>query len=315
MKSRHRKNLIVGIFVTIGLTIFIVTIYLVGKKENIFGSPVKVSAIFEDVQGLREGDKVRLSGIDIGNVSSLSFMQDNHVFVQMNLDAELVKFVMKDSRVTIGSEGLMGSKVVMIIPGSMTSQPVNEFDTLVTVEQVSIDDILIEVNKSSENIAIVSSELISITQKINRGDGVFGKIFTDTTFTANMDDASDNIARITTNLNELGSAGQNMDEIANNIREITEKINQGEGIFGRMFTDTALTNNLFLTSKNLQETSNSLSTLAAKLSNDSSALNMFINDPSFADSLSGCSRRRKSRGPTKNNQQNPNSPRKTKNKF
>jgi phospholipid/cholesterol/gamma-HCH transport system substrate-binding protein len=310
MKSRHRKNLIVGIFVTIGLTIFIVTIYLVGKKENIFGSPVKVSAIFEDVQGLREGDKVRLSGIDIGNVSSLSFMQDNHVFVQMNLDAELVKFVMKDSRVTIGSEGLMGSKVVMIIPGSMTSQPVNEFDTLVTVEQVSIDDILIEVNKSSENIAIVSSELISITQKINRGDGIFGKIFTDTTLTRNLDDATRNISYITENLydisekvnqgqgivgklfadsmltSELGSAGQNMDEIANNIREITEKINQGEGIFGRMFTDTALTNNLFLTSKNLQETSNSLSTLAAKLSNDSSALNMFINDPSFADSLS-----------------------------
>jgi hypothetical protein len=77
-----------------------------------------------------------------------------------------------------------------------------------------------------------------------------------------------------------------MDEIANNLREITEKINKGEGIFGRMFTDTSLTNNLFVTSQNLQETSNSLNTLAAKLSNDSSALNLFINDPTFADSLS-----------------------------
>ncbi len=310
MKNRHRKNLIVGIFVTIGLTIFIVTIYLVGKKENIFGSPMKVSAIFEDVQGLREGDKVRLSGIDIGNVSSLSFMWDNHVFVQMNLDAELVKFVMKDSRVTIGSEGLMGSKVVMILPGSVDSQPVTEFDTLKTIEQVSIDDIIIEVNKSSENIAIISNELISITQKINRGDGIFGKIFTDTTLTRNLDDASRNISNITENLyniskkvnqgqgivgkmfadtvltSELGNAGQNMDEIANNIREITEKINQGEGIFGRMFTDTALTQNLYITSTNLQATSKDLSTLASKLSNDSSALNMFINDPNFADSLS-----------------------------
>lgn len=309
MKNRYRRNTIVGIFVTIGLTIFIVTIYLVGKKENIFGSPVKVSAIFEDVQGLREGDKVRLSGIDIGNVSSLSFMDNNRVFVQMNMEAEQVKYVMKDSRVTIGSEGLMGSKVVMIIPGSPASGPVSEYDTLATVEQVSIDDILIEVNKSSENIAIVSNELISITQKINRGDGMFGKIFTDTILTRNLDDATRNISYITENLYdisqkvnqgqgivgklfadtaltaELGSTGKSVDEIAGNLREITDKINQGEGIFGRMFTDTALTHNLYVTSTNLQSTSKDLSTLASKLSNDSSALNMFINDPNFADSL------------------------------
>ena len=309
MKNKHRRSLTVGIFVTLGLTIFIFTIYVVGIKENIFGSPVKLAAIFEDVQGLREGDKVRLSGITIGNVSSLSFMNDNRVFVLMNLESEQVRFVRKDSKVTIGSEGLMGSKVLMIIPGNISSGIVSEYDTLLTIEQVDIDDILIEVNKSSENIAIVSNELISITQKINRGDGIFGKIFTDTTLTANLDDATRNISYITQNLYQLsdkvnqgqgivgmlftdttltagiGDAGRNMDEIASNLRSITEKINKGEGIFGRMFTDTVLTNKLFITSENLQTTSKSLMGLAEKLNNDSSALNLLINDPNFADSL------------------------------
>ena len=309
MKDKHRKSLIVGVFVTLGLTIFILTIYIVGKKENIFGSPVKVAAIFEDVQGLREGDRVRLSGIAIGNVSSLSFMNDNRVFVLMNLESEQVRFVRKDSKVTIGSEGLMGSKVLMIIPGNISSGIVAEFDTLQSIEQVDIDDILSEVNTSSQNIAVVSNELISITQKINRGDGIFGKIFTDTTLTANLDDATRNISYITQNLHELsdkvnqgqgivgmlftdttltagiGDAGRNMDEIAANLRSITEKINKGEGIFGRMFTDTILTNKLFITSDNLQTTSKSLMGLAEKLNNDSSALNLLINDPTFADSL------------------------------
>jgi phospholipid/cholesterol/gamma-HCH transport system substrate-binding protein len=309
MRNKQRKSLIVGIFVTLGLAIFIVTIYLVGKKENLFGSPVTIAAIFEDVQGLREGDNVRMSGIDIGTVRSLSFIEDNRVYTEMSLEADQVMYVKKDSRVTIGSEGLMGSKVVMIIPGKVTAPPVAEFDTLATVEQVDIDDILFEVNKSSENIAIVSNELISITRKINRGDGIFGKIFTDTTLTQNLDDATRNISYLTENLyslseqvssgqgivgklfadtsltSEIGAAGANFDEITNNLREITGKINKGEGIFGRMFTDTALTKNLYMSSKNLQETSGSLMLLAERLNNDSSALNLLIDDPAFADSL------------------------------
>ena len=309
MKNKQRRSLIVGVFVTVGLAIFILTIYIVGMKENIFGSPIKVSAIFEDVQGLREGDKVRLSGINIGNVSSLSFMEDNRVFVLMNLESDQAKYVSKDARVTIGSEGLMGSKAVMIIPGSAGSKKVTEFDTLHSVEQVSIDDILIEVNKSSENIAVISQELISITRKINRGDGIFGKIFTDSSLTMNLDNAARNISDITKNLYDLsdkvnrgqgivgklfadtmltagiGDAGRDMGEIATNIREITEQINKGEGIFGRMFTDTVLTNKLFHTSENLQTTSTSLMGLAEKLNSDSSALNLLINDPTFADSL------------------------------
>ncbi len=309
MRKKERKGLIVGIFVTIGLTIFIATIYIVGKKENIFGSPVKVSAIFEDVQGLREGDKVRLSGIEIGNVGSLSFMNDNRVFVMMNLESEQVQYVQRDSRVTIGNEGLMGSKVIMIIPGSITSGSVAEFDTLRAVEMVDLDDILSDVNKTSQNIAVVSKELISITQKINRGDGIFGKIFTDTSLTMNLDNAARNISDITANLNELsekinqgqgivgklfadttltkgfGDAGKNMDEIAINLREITDKINQGQGVFGKMFTDTVLTNKLSITSENLKITSTSLTGLAEKLNSDSSALNLLINDAAFADSL------------------------------
>ncbi len=309
MNNKQRKNLVVGVFTITGIFLFILAIYLIGKKEYLFGSPVKISAIFSDVKGLREGDKVRLSGIDIGTVNSLAFMKDNRVFVQLNIDQHHVTFLKKDSHVTIGSEGLMGSKVVMIIPGSTEADPVSEYDTLETIEQVDIDDILREVNKSSENIAIVSNELISISQKINRGDGIFGKIFTDTTLTTNLDDATRNISFITENLyelsqkvnqgkgivgklfadtlltRELGNAGKDVDEIAKNLKEITDKINKGEGIFGRMFTDTSLTNNLFITSQNLQSTSKSLSSLADKLNNDSSALNMLIDDPSFADSL------------------------------
>lgn len=309
MKNKHRRTLIVGLFVTLALTIFIISIYLVGRKENIFGSTISVSAIFDDVKGLREGDKVRLSGIDIGTVNSIWFLSDNRVIIQMNLIEEAVEFVRKDARATIANEGLMGSKVVMILPGSLMSKPVIEADTLETIEQVDIDDIMRDVKRSSENISVVSNELISITQKINRGDGIFGKIFTDTSFTQNLGATSENITQITRNLiglsdkvnqgqgivgklfadtiltGQIDSAGHNLNQIALNILEITEQINKGQGVFGRLFTDTALTSNLYLSSKNMEATTKNLMDLTAKLNNDSSALHLFIDENDFADSL------------------------------
>lgn len=309
MNIKQRRNFTVGVFVILAILLFIIAVYLIGKKEYLFGSPAKISAVFYDVKGLKEGDKVRLSGIDIGTISFLDFMADNKVLVEISIDRRQLNHIPGDSHVTIGSQGLMGSKVAMIIPGSRDSGPVNEFDTLSAVEQIDIDDIIREVNRSGKNIAIVSEELVNITQKINRGDGVFGKIFTDTTLTVNLDNAIRNISEITENLyditdlinrgqsiigkifadtsltSEIGSAGQNMDEIASNLREITDKINKGEGIFGKMFTDTSLTQNLYLTSKNLLSTTNSLSDVAEKLNNDSSALGLLIDNPSFADSL------------------------------
>ncbi|MCF8226280.1 MAG: MlaD family protein [Bacteroidales bacterium] len=309
MKDKHRKNLLVGIFVALGFLIFISTIYLVGKKENIFGSTANVYAIFKDAKGLRAGDKVRLSGIDIGTVSTIGFLEDNRVIVSLSLEQETIKYLKKNALATIANEGLMGSKVVKILPGTITEDPVGRNDTIKTIEQIDIDDIMQKINESSENITVVTEELIDITQKINRGEGIFGKIFTDTTFTQNLDESSKNIAVITSDFVDLidkvnrgqgivgkifadtaitadiDSAGQNINEIALNIMKITDKINQGEGIFGRLFTDTSLTNNLFASSQNLEIATSNLKKLSAKLTNDSSALNLFINDTTFKDSL------------------------------
>jgi len=309
MKDKQRKNILVGLFVTLGFIIFVTAIYLVGKKENLFGSTITASAIFKDAKGLREGDVVRLSGINIGTVSSVGFLNDNLVMVKLSLEKEDARFVKEDSKATIANEGLMGSKVVMILPGSIGAPSLNEMDTLETVAQVDIDDIIREVNKTSENIAVVSRELIDITQKINRGEGIFGKIFTDTTFTQNLDDVSRNIALLTNDLvnistkvnqgqgivgkiftdtvvtADIDSAGQNINQIAVNLMEITDKINQGEGIFGRLFTDTTLTNNIYVSSQNLEASTRNLMKLTGKLTGDNSALDMFVNDTAFADSL------------------------------
>lgn len=309
MKEKQRRHVIVGIFVVFGISLFVSAVYLIGTKEYLFGRPYKIFAVFSDVKGLQVGDKVRMSGIDIGTVSALSFTEANKVLIQLNIEQEQFTYINSESIATLGSQGLMGAKVVKILPGKNLDVPVQESDTLKTIEQIEIDDIIREVNKSSGNLSLVSEQLVSITQKINRGDGVFGKLFIDTTLMENLDETISNLSLITYNFNklservnrgegivgklfadtsltkEIDKAGANVDQITMNLMEITDKINRGEGVFGKIFTDTSLTKNLSGTSENLLLATSNLVELSYVLNNDSSALNLLLNDPSFADSL------------------------------
>jgi phospholipid/cholesterol/gamma-HCH transport system substrate-binding protein len=299
----------VGLFVTIAIAIFIAAIIIVGRDQNLFKSTLKISTTFKDVKGLKIGNNVRFTGIDVGTVVDMVIVSDTTVRVELSIEKDVAHFIRKNSLATIGNEGLMGNKIMILLPGSEGSPSIEEGDLLRSLEPIEIDDIMKEVQSSAEKINVVSNNLIGITEKINRGDGVFGKIFTDTSITSNLDRTAFNAVKISQNLNEisqkvnsgegflgklfidtvfsaqLDTAGATITAISNNIMEITNKINQGEGIFGRLFTDTSITNNLYLTSKNLESTTRNLYDLTEKMNTEGNAVNTLIADSTFSDSL------------------------------
>ncbi len=316
MREKKEYSLRLGIFITIAIALFVAAIYFVGKKQNLFVSDVKVIAIFNDVYGLTVGNNVLFSGIDVGTVSNIKILSENEVRVELSIQQNVTPFIKKNSIATIGSEGLMGNKTVLIIPGPTEENSIKEGDTLQILKPINIDDILVEIKNSSQNITAVSENLVEITNKINRGEGIFGKIFTDTTFTNNMDKASKNAVLITKNINEISEkvnqgegiigkmladtlfsknlsiTSENLVSVSGNLEGISGKINKGEGIFGRLFTDTTLTQNLYTSSQNLNESSKdigeitkNLKEITEKINNGNGLINKLLVDSAFADSV------------------------------
>lgn len=315
MKLKKRDSLRLGIFITGGIILFIMAIYIIGRDRNLFGSNFMVTAVFSDVKGLKVGNNVRFSGIDVGTVSDIYIISDSSVRVELIIEINARKFIKTDSKATIGTEGLMGNKVINILPGTDSTSIENNC-VLQTIDAVELDDILGSFMVSSENIEVVSENLVDITNKINRGEGMFGKVFTDTIFTKNMDITSNNITQITKNLAEIsyklnqgeGIIGKmladsafshNLDltsekilEVSNNLSEISRKINQGKGVFGQFFVDTAssermiqLTRDLNITSRNASEISSNLVEITEKINTGHGTINKLITDSIFADSL------------------------------
>ncbi len=309
MKRKTGNSRKLGFFITLGVILFIVAIYFIGTKQNLFKQNVKVSAVFSDVKGLRVGGNVRFTGINVGTVSELTILSDSTVKVELSIDQQVIRFIKKNSMATIASEGLLGSKIVVLLPGSPDEKPIEEGETLPTLEPVEIDDILREIQTSSERISSVSYNLIEITEKINRGEGIFGKIFTDTTMTYNLTQASRNLRDISENIkqgegligklfadtsfaNNLDTTGQFLSDFSSNLAEITNKIERGEGIFGRFFTDTTLTQNIYIASKNLNKSTENLGYVTAnligvtdKMNKGEGVFSKMLVDSTFADSL------------------------------
>jgi phospholipid/cholesterol/gamma-HCH transport system substrate-binding protein len=118
MKNSIANKIKLGMFISLGIAVLIITIYFIGERQQLFRNTFHLSGVFKDVAGLQAGNNVRLSGINVGTVENISLVSDTSVRVDFIIDENTRKFIKKDAVATIGSEGLMGNKVLIITPGT-----------------------------------------------------------------------------------------------------------------------------------------------------------------------------------------------------
>jgi phospholipid/cholesterol/gamma-HCH transport system substrate-binding protein len=193
MKKTIGNKLKLGIFVTITVALFIAGIYFVGKKQQLFNDTFRISAVFKDISGLEVGNNVRFSGINVGMVEDIRQITDSTVQVDMIIDEDTRKFMKKKAKAIIGSDGLMGNKLVIIIPGPACKQTLADNDVIATAQTVSMDDLLIKIKITTDNAATLTGDLSAIIGSIRSGKGTIGRLLMDTSMAQNVNEALINI--------------------------------------------------------------------------------------------------------------------------
>ena len=191
-----------GFFSVAALIIAIAAIYYIGKQKNKFGSVLHVSALFNSVSGLKIGSNVRLGGIDVGTVDGISLVTDTSVQVDMIIQRKVQRFIKKDAKASISSEGLMGDKVISITAGTPGQQPIAEGDSLPTLKPIETDQIMASLKVSADNAAVITGNLADISSRINSGKGALGKLLHDTTLSSNISSTMKNLKKSSEGLSE-----------------------------------------------------------------------------------------------------------------
>ena len=211
MKKNANYIFKLGMFVTVGLLLLVAAVYVIGAQKNLFNPTFRVKTIFRNVSGLKIGSNVRFSGINIGTVDFIQIETDTTVKVEIIIQQEVQKFIRKDSRASIGSEGLMGDKILVITPGSIEEQQAVENDFLISEAPIDMDEIMASVKVSAENLEIITDQMAAITYNINHGNGAISKLIKDDKFANSINKTMSNL--------EAGSKSmsENMEAAKSNI--------------------------------------------------------------------------------------------------
>jgi phospholipid/cholesterol/gamma-HCH transport system substrate-binding protein len=225
-----------GMFVMIGLALLTSTIYWVGKQKNLFGSTFHLTSEFKTVSGLKVGNNIRFSGINIGTVDRIELITDTSVMVGFVIRKKYQRFIKTDARASIGSDGLMGDKVLTIFPGIATnnasSKSVKNNDQIASKNAIEMSDVMSTMKTSVDNAAIITTQLAEFSSKMNNGDGALSKLISDKEFASslkntfsNLEASSNEFASFTNKLNN-GALGVALDSTMSNIQSATKGLSE-----------------------------------------------------------------------------------------
>ncbi|WP_188050652.1 MlaD family protein [Flavobacterium sp. GP15] len=243
MKKESGYQWKLGMFVIIGLVLFVGTIYFVGKQKNLFGSTFELYSKFNSVSGLEIGNNVRLSGINIGTVDDIDFLNDTLVIVRLVIKDEVRQFIKKDAIASISSDGLMGDKVLVISAGKKSNVIVEDKDQIASKRAIEMDDLMVSVKKSVDNAAVITAELAQFSYNMNNGNGALSKLISDEQFgnsikgtILNLEKSTTEFKRFTVNMNNGKGAlsklvgdermGKSVDSSLTNVKTATKGLNE-----------------------------------------------------------------------------------------
>jgi len=270
--SSNTRPVIVGLFVFVGILILIGGILTVGNLHATFIKKMKITSVFNDVNGLLPGSNIWFSGVKVGTVKSLRFYGKSQVVVELNIDKEIQNFIRRDAKVKIGSDGLIGNKILVIYGGTNGAGEVQEGDTLKVEEMLSTDDVMNTLQENNKNILAITNDFKVVSKRLANGEGTLGKMMTD-------ESIFNNINATTKSLQQASVKAQ---QLMTSLATFTEKLDDDGTLMNELVTDTVLFKSMSATILELQHMADSANVMVNDLktasANPKSTLGVLMKD-------------------------------------
>ena len=287
MKSTgNTRAIVVGIFVFIGLAIFIVTVLTLGSQRKTFEKSITVKSFFDNVNGLQRGNNVWFSGVKVGIIKDVILRTDGKVEVDINIEDQSVQFIPKDSRVKLSTDGLIGNKIIEIYGGTPTITKIAAGDVLNNDKLFSTDQLVNTLTKNNDNLYAITTDFKTITGRMAEGKGFIGKLLNDETI----------INDLNSTMLILRRSSENLQKVTVSASAYTSKLNEKGSLANDLVTDTVIFNNLRTTVSRLQNIADSSQAVIANLkktgdiinqglANKNSPAGMLLNDEQSANKI------------------------------
>lgn len=263
--TERKRSVILGVFVLLGIIFFVTAIFTLAGQQKKFVKSITLTAVFNDVSGLKVGNNIWFSGVKVGTVKAINLYGTSQVRVTMNVEQETQKYIHKDSKAEIGSEGLIGSRIITIDGGTASLPVVEDGDALGIKVAVGTDQMMADLQRNNVNLIEITGNLKVITAAMANGKGTIGAFLTDSVMARNM--------RMT--VAGIREAAANINRTSESLSVFSNKLNTRGGLVDKLLTDTSVFADLRRSMDNVEKLGNS----AASFSSELETAGKRINDP------------------------------------
>ncbi|CAN5638808.1 hypothetical protein BH11BAC3_BH11BAC3_24100 [soil metagenome] len=288
---KNNRPVIVGIFILLGIVILVVTIFTLGGQKKTFVKSFTIHAVFDDVGGLLKGGNVWFSGVKIGTVRNISFYGHSQVEVAMSIEDKVQSHIRKNAMAKIGSDGLIGNKIVVIYGGDDTSPQVETSDSLNVEPASSTDDMMATLQANNKNLLKITEDFKSISKKIDSGTGTLAILLNDPAMANKLNSTVNNLQATVSNFKTVSMAGKT---VLSNLQNFSEKINKPGNSINELVSDTIIFNNISGALSQLEKSAdavakfaNNLKTVSERLNQKDNIAGVLLNDSQAAAAVKG----------------------------
>ena len=254
MAKERGRDLKLGAFVLGGTAVLLLGLYILGSKRDLFTRNMDISAAFHEVNGLRRGNNVRYAGIDVGTVKEIEIMNDTTLLVHMVLRLSAAEHIRTNAVARIGSDGLMGNKLVSIEPGEGPGEAIADGAVLRAGDALDTEAMLRTLSRSNDNLVAITTDLRELTRRISAENGLI-TLFGDTTLVTDVRLA----------MHDVRASAGNAREITESVSLAAKDLAEGRGALGALIRDPVTEQHVRGIVGDLRATTDSLRAITATI--------------------------------------------------
>ncbi len=271
-ESSFKRTVIVGVFVFLGTIFLVGGILLIGNLRKTFTRTIELVARFDDINGLQKGNNIWYSGVKVGTVSDISFYGKSQVEVLMDVETKSSKYIRKDAKAKVSSDGFIGNKILVIYGGDTRFAQVEDGDTLEVEKTFSSEDVINTLQANNRNVLDITRDIKVITKKLAAGEGTIGKLLHDSTMYLNLNAAT----------SSLQTASIKAEQILVSLEKFSSNLNNEGTLAHELTTDTVVFGSVKNAMLQLQQMADTASAIVVNLKQSlgeaNSPIGVFLNN-------------------------------------
>jgi len=242
---------------------------LSGGGTSIFERKEQFVCYFKNVSGLVLGSPVWMSGVEVGNVRSVSFVNLDslrQVKVVCRVKKSVWPMLTEDAEVMLGTIGLVGDKYVEIIPGTKEKPVIKKMGVIATRDAGDAMAMFKAGEEAIGEARLVVDNLDALLARMNRGEGTLGQLATDDQLYRNLTELATRLTRLTADLQQNQERiVSSLEKTAASVEHLSDQVNSNTGTIGKLVNDPQLYDNLSATAARLDSILYKLNTAEGSL--------------------------------------------------